>query len=138
VVEPQYWVIGHAGADQDGRPLPAEAVLLVPWWPEAMKYTHEEGNERVDAPILFTSEEAAGVELRETVEAEPDSYLKLVNQHGEQLVNEAYNNAAPLTIIGIGRDALADKLEDSDFLCVVVDGRMKLRQDFIEELNYDA
>jgi hypothetical protein len=138
VVEQQYWVIGHAGADQYGRPLPAEAVFSVPWWPEAMKYTHEEGNERVDALILFTSEEAADVQLRKTKEAEPDSYLKLVNQHDEQSVNEAYNNTAPLTIIGIGWDALADKLEDSDFLCVVVDGRMKLRQDFIEELSYDA
>jgi hypothetical protein len=138
VVEPQYWVIGHAGTDEGGRPLPAERVFSVPWWAEAMKYTHEEGNERVDAPILFTSEEAAEVQLRKTEEAEPDSYLKLVNQHGEQLVNEAYNNAAPLTIIGIGRDALADKLEDSDFLCVVVDGRMKLRQDLIEELSCDA
>jgi hypothetical protein len=138
VVEQQYWVIGHAGTDEGGRPHPAERVLSVPWWPQAMKYTHEEGNERVDAPILFTSEEVAEVQLRKTEEAEPDSYLKLVNQHDEQRVNEAYNNTAPLTIVGIGRDALADKLEDSDFLCLVVDGRMKLRQDFLEELSYDA
>jgi hypothetical protein len=136
--EQQYWVIGHADADQDGRPHPAEKVFSVPWWPEAMKYTHEEGNERVDAPILFTSEEAAEVQLRKIEEAEADSYLKLVNQHGEHRVNEAYNNAAPLTILGISRDALADKLGDSDFLCVVVNGRMKLRQDFIEELSCDA
>ena len=103
-----------------------------------MKYTHEEGNERVDAPILFTSEEAAEVELRETEEAEPDSYLKLVNQHGEQHVNQAYDNTAPLTVLVIDREALADKLGDSDFLCVVVDGRMMLRLDFIEELSSDA
>jgi hypothetical protein len=103
-----------------------------------MKYTHEEGNERVEAPILFTSEEAAEVQLRETEEAESDLYLKLVNQHGEQPVNKAYNNTAPLAILGISRDALADKLGDSDFLCVVVHGRMKLRQDFIEELSCDA
>ena len=138
MVEQQYWVIGHAGADQGGRPHPAEKVFSVPWWPEAMKYTHEEGNERVEAPILFTSEEAAEVQLRETEEAESDLYLKLVNQHGEQPVNKAYNNTAPLAILGISRDALADKLGDSDFLCVVVDGRMKLRQDFIEELSCDA
>jgi hypothetical protein len=138
VVEQQYWVIGHAGADQDGRPHPAETVFSVPWWPEAMKYTHEEGNELVDAPILFTSEEAADVELRKTLEAEPDSYLELVSQHGEQRMNEAYNNTAPLTILGISRYSLAAKLEDSDFLCVVVDGRMKLRQDFYEELSGDA
>jgi hypothetical protein len=108
VVEQQYWVIGHAGADQGGRPHPAEKVFSVPWWPEAMKYTHEEGNERVEAPILFTSEEAAEVQLRETEEAESDLYLKLVNQHGEQPVNKAYNNTAPLAILGISRDALAD------------------------------
>jgi hypothetical protein len=138
VVEQQYWIIGHAGTDEGGRPHPAERVFSVPWWPEAMKYTHEDGNERVDAPILFTSEEAAEVELRKTNEAEPDSYLKLVNQHGEQQVNQAYDNAAPLTVLVIDREALADKLGDSDFLCVVVDGRMMLRQDFIEELSSDA
>ena len=82
MVKQQYWVIGHAGADEVGRPHPAEKVFSVPWWPEAMKYTHEEGNERVEAPILFTSEEAAEVQLRETEEAESDLYLKLVNQHG--------------------------------------------------------
>jgi hypothetical protein len=38
----------------------------------------------------------------------------------------------------IDREALADKLGDSDFLCVVVDGRMMLRQDFIEALSSDA
>jgi hypothetical protein len=138
VVEQQYWVIGHAGADQFGRPHPTEKVFSVPWWPEAMKYIHEEGNERVDAPILFTSEKAAEAQLRKTEEAEPDLYLKLVNQHSEQRVNRAYNNTAPLTVLGINRDALADKLGDSDFLCVVVDGRMKLRQDFIEELTSNA
>jgi hypothetical protein len=103
-----------------------------------MKYTHEDGNERVDAPILFTSKEAAEVELRKTNEAEPDSYLKLVNQHGEQQVNQAYDNTAPLAVLVIDREALADKLGDSDFLCVVVDGRMMLRQDFIEALSSDA
>ena len=138
MVEQQYWVIGHAGVDEDGRPYPPETVYSVPWWPEAKKYTHEERNERVDALILSTSKEAAESELRETEEAEPDSYPKLVNQHGEQPVSKAYNNTAPLTILGISRDALADKLGDSDFLCVVVDGRMKLRQDFIEELSCDA
>ena len=30
---------------------------------------------------------------------------------------------------------LLDKLEDSDFLCVMVDGRMILRQDFAAELK---
>jgi hypothetical protein len=30
---------------------------------------------------------------------------------------------------------LLDYLEDSDFLCVMVDGQMKLRQDFVEEIR---
>ena len=138
MVEQQYWIIGHAGTDEGGRPHRAERVLSVPWWPEAMKYIHEEGNERVDAPILFTSEEAAKAHIRETENADPDLFLKLVNQHGEQHVNQAYDNTAPLTVLAIDREALADKLEDSDFLCVVVDARMKLRQDFIEELSSNA
>jgi hypothetical protein len=31
---------------------------------------------------------------------------------------------------------LLDYLEDSDFLCLIVDGRMKLHQDFVEEADW--
>jgi hypothetical protein len=138
VVKHQYWTIGRRGEDRSGRLHPAERVFSAPWWVEAYKYTHEEGIERVDAPMLFTSEQAAETQLGQTEESEADSYLKLVEEHGEQRVNRAYNNTAPFTVLGINRDALADKLEDAEFLCVMVDGRMKLRQDFIEELRGDA
>jgi hypothetical protein len=32
---------------------------------------------------------------------------------------------------------LLDKLEDSDFLCLMVDGRLRLRRDMIEELQIE-
>jgi len=41
-----------------------------------MKYIHEEGNERVVAPMLFTSEEAAEEQLQKAEATETDSYLK--------------------------------------------------------------
>lgn len=138
MVKQRYWTIGRGGEDRSGRVHPAEKVFSAPWWVEAYKYIHEEGNERVDAPMLFTSEQAAETQLGHAEESESDLYLKLVEEHGEQRVNKAYNNTAPLTVLGINWDALAEKLEDAEFLCVMVDGRMKLRQDFIEELRGDA
>jgi hypothetical protein len=47
----------------------------------------------------------------------------------------AYNNMAPLPVFDLDEDLLFGKLEDSDFLCVMVDGILKLRRDFMEELN---
>ena len=76
MVKQRYWIIGHAGVDRSGRPHPAEKVFSPPWWPEAMKYIHEEGNERVVAPMLFTSEEAAEEQLQKAEATETDSYLK--------------------------------------------------------------
>jgi hypothetical protein len=37
----------------------------------------------------------------------------------------------------VDRDTLIDKLEDSHFLNVMVDGKLKQRRDFIEELRAD-
>ena len=138
MVKQRYWIIGRGGEVRSGRLHPAEKVFSAPWWVEAYKYIHEEGNERVEAPMLFTSEQAAENQLSQAQEAQPELYLKLIEQHGEQRVNKAYKNTAPFTVLGINRDALADKLEDAEFLCVMVDGRIKLRQDFIEELRGDA
>ena len=74
-----------------------------------------------------------------TVEAEePDSHLRLIEEHGEEVLNRAWENAAPLHVFSMDRGWLLDLLEDSDFLCVMVDGRLKLRQDLIEELSTDA
>lgn len=49
--------------------------------------------------------------------------------------DEALDNTAPLRVLWIDRDSLLDKLGDSDFLCVMVDHRLKLRRDFMEELR---
>ena len=51
------------------------SVLSIPWWPEAVKWEHKDGNERVDAPMLFTTREAAEAQLREIQDAEADNYL---------------------------------------------------------------
>jgi hypothetical protein len=48
---------------------------------------------------------------------------------------EAVGNTSSLRVMWIDLDMLLDKLKDSDFLCVMVDHRLKLRQDFIEELK---
>jgi len=56
-----------------------------------------------------------------------------VRHYGERITNEAPNNSLPLRVFDIGRDLLLSKLEDSDFLRVMVDDRLKLRRDFAEE-----
>jgi hypothetical protein len=61
---------------------------------------------------------------------DPQSYLDLMERHGE-----AVANTSSLRVMWIDGDTLLDKLEDSDFLCVMVDRRLKVRQDFIEELK---
>jgi hypothetical protein len=53
----------------------------IPRWPEAVKWEHEDGKERVHAPMLFTSREAAEAQLREIQDAETDNYLSLVTHH---------------------------------------------------------
>jgi hypothetical protein len=111
------------------------SILSIPWWPEATKWEHKDGIERVDAPMLFTTREAAEAKLREIQDAEADNYLRLVEHHGEGIINVAYNNTAPLQVFDLDESLLFSKLEDSDFLCVMVDGILKLRRDFMEELS---
>ena len=96
---------------------------------------HKDGNERVDAPMLFTTREAAEAQLREIQDAEADNYLSLVEHHGEGIINVAYNNTAPPQVFDLDESLLFGKLEDSDFLCVMVDGILKLRRDFMEEIS---
>jgi hypothetical protein len=118
----RYWYLGMSS-------------LSIPWWTEVIKWGHAEGIERVDAPMLFTSKGAAEEQLREVEGAEADNYLRLVNALGEDEVNEAWSNTPQTKIFGVDEGSLLDALQDSDFLCVMVDGRMKLRQDFVEELR---
>jgi hypothetical protein len=135
----RYWLLAHAQEDEKTGSLPpVEIVVSIPWWTEVVKWEHKEGNEFVAAPILFTKQEAAEAQLQEWRDAEPDYYLELVNEHGEDLVNRAMPSSSPLHVFSIDREWLLDRLGDSDFLCVMVDGRLRLRQDFMEELSKDA
>jgi hypothetical protein len=111
------------------------SVLSIPWWPEAVKWGHKDGIERVDAPMLFTTREAAEEKLREIQDAEADNYLSLVDHHGEGIINVAYNNTAPLQVFDLDESLLLGKLEESDFLYVMVDGNLKLRRDFMEDME---
>ena len=112
-------------------------VISIPWWPEAVKRYYRKGNESVDAPFIFTTREAAEERLRQIRRREPEAYSRLVEEHGEADTEEALNNTAPLHVFSLDRENLLDKLQDSDFLCVALDGRLKLRLDLIRDLRRD-
>ncbi len=129
----RYWFLAPGKEDT-----PPEAAISVPWWPEVQpRWVHspEYGPEYLEAPMLFTTEEAAEEERRHLEDTELESYLDLVERYGEENVNEAYDNTLPLRVFGMSRDELLDKLENSDFLCVMVDDKLKLRGDLVEELK---
>ena len=108
----------------------------MPWWPEAEnKWVHEKGPEYVEAPQLFTTEAAAEGERHSLEQSAPEAYLDLVERYGEARAGEALDNTAPLRAMWTDRVSLLGSLEDSDFLCLMVDGVLKLRQDFIAELK---
>lgn len=109
--------------------------LSVPWWPEAGRWEHEDGDEQVAAPMLFTSQEAAEADLQDVQRRAADNYLDMVEMYGEATTNRALDNTAPPEVHGIDEDLLLGKLEDAEFLCVMVDGRMKLRREMVEELR---
>ena len=85
--------------------------------------------------MLFSTMAGAGEELRKQHGAAADEYLRLVERHGEEEVNEAYENTPPLMFHSLDNEKLLDYLEDSDFVCVMVDGRMRPHQDLVEELR---
>ena len=129
--EKQYWFLAQgAGTDNDA----AVRAFSIPWWPEAIKWAHREGDERVDAPMLFSRQEAAEAEARRLSEPDPDGYLSLVSEVGEEEANRILAKSLPLRAYDLGQEMLAMKLEDCEFLCVMVDGRIKLRRDFLAEL----
>ncbi len=111
-------------------------AFSVPWWLEIQpKWEHRQEIEYVQAPMLFSTREEAEKQRRDIENTEPESYLHLVEQFGEELTDEAFDNTSPLRVMWIDLDTLLDKLEDSDFLCVMVDHKLKLRQDFVEEVK---
>lgn len=113
------------------------SALSPPWWTEAgSKWVHDpEGPEYLEAPMLYTTRKRAEEELRQMEAREPEMYLNLVERHGAADVDEAFDNTAPLRAMWLDRDTLLSQLEECDFLCVMVDDRLRLRQDFMEELK---
>jgi len=109
--------------------------MSIPWWTEVIKWGHREAVERVDAPMLFTNRNGAENLVREVEGAEADNYLRLVERFGEDEVNEAWSNTPQTKIFEVDEETLLGYLQDSDFLCVMVDGRLRLREDFAEELR---
>jgi hypothetical protein len=99
------------------------------------RWVHDEGKEYVEAPVLFTTQEAAEKEASEINESTPEAYLDLVGRHGEDATNQAFDNYAPRRALWVDRETLLESLQEARFLCVMVDGRLKLREDFIEELQ---
>ena len=60
----RYWLLAHAQEDEKTGSLPPiEVVVSIPWWNEVVKWEHEEGNEFVAAPILYTRRGAAEAQL---------------------------------------------------------------------------
>jgi len=107
-----------------------------PWWGELEgKWLHEEGREHLEAPQLFTTRGAAEAQLHHLNAELPQAYLDVVKEHGAAAADEAFDNAAPLVLGWVDQGTLLDSLEEADFLCVMVDHRLKLRQDFMEELS---
>ena len=133
--ERRYWFLASAAEDASGELPEAITAVSAPWWPEAVKWEHREGIERVFAPVLYSTREAAEAQRLAHEAAELDSFRALNEEHGEEVMNRAWDHTSPLRVFGLDREELADKLEDADFLCVMVDDRLKLRQDFVAELG---
>jgi hypothetical protein len=89
----------------------------------------------VQAPRLFSTKEGAEEQLRSVEDSELERYRGLVDEYGEEETNRAFDNTSPLRVKWVDWYMLLDKLGDSDLPCVMVDHKLKLRQDFIEELK---
>jgi hypothetical protein len=74
-------------------------------------------------------------QMRSVEDSELEWYRGLVDEYGEAETNRAFDNTSPLRVKWVDWYMLLDKLGDSDFPCVMVDHKLKLRQDFIEELK---
>jgi hypothetical protein len=109
--------------------------ISVPYWSDVTMYEAEVGEDRVAAPMLFTSRERAVAELREHQEAEADSYLRLVEEYGDEAVGEALDNTPEQQIFEISASLLGEHLKDSDHMYVMVDGRVRLAWELAEELG---
>ncbi len=127
--EPRYWYLAQGREDDPEEKM---NVLSVPYWPEALRWDNGEG---VDAPMLFTTREAAEEQRRDIEGSDPDAYLYLVGKHGEDFINEALNNALPYRVFSLPDEWILDKLEDSTFEWVCLDGKLKTRERLISEMR---
>lgn len=112
-------------------------ALEPPWWPDARWYHYEEEWDAVRAPILYTRREEAEEEARSLRHEEPEGYLELVEDRGQADADEAMDNYVPYKALWVDRETLVDKLEGSRFLCLKVDGVLRLRRDLLKELRGD-
>lgn len=112
-----------------------DLALEPPAWPTVFAQDVEEGWDKVHAPILYTEREKAEEAARELEAEETEGYLQLVESHGQADADDAWDNYVPFKPLWVDRSTLLDKLEDSTFLCVMVDGVLKLRQDYVEQLR---
>ena len=117
-----YWYIGVS-------------PISVPYWSDVTMYEAEVGEDRVAAPMLFTSRGRAVAELREHQEAEADAYLRLVEEYGDEAVGEALDNTPEQQIFEISASLLGEHLKDSDHMYVMVDGRVRLAWELAEDLG---
>lgn len=131
--ETTHWFL--AQAQQEVHPLIA---VSDPFWPEAVKWVEEQGDKKIQAPMLFTSLEQAEDELREHNASAPDSYLGFIEKYGEEVVNEAFDNSAPLHVFGLPAELLADKLDEAEIPYVMVDEEIKSRGNLIQQLRHEA
>ncbi len=91
--------------------------------------------EYLEIPQLYATQVAAEEELRLIEEAEPDTYLDMVDRYGEEETDQAVSNTPSLKVCYLDRNSLIEQLEESDYLCVRVDEQIMLREDFIKELK---
>jgi hypothetical protein len=90
--------------------------LDIPWWTDVLAWEREEEVEYNRIPKIFTK--------RDWAEAE----------EGDEEAPGARLGSVPYEAFWVDQGTLLDKLIDADFLCVMVDGKIRLRSDFIEEL----
>src|SRR5215213_7794860 len=101
MAERSYWYIGVS-------------PISVPYWSDVTMYETEFGNDRVVAPMLFSTREAAEAELRAHRDAEADAYLRAVEMYGEEDFGRALDNTPEQQLFEIGTWLLGEHLKASD------------------------
>jgi hypothetical protein len=112
----------------------AVAPLSVPYWSEVAVYETKVGDERVVAPMLFSTRENAEAELSLLREGEADAFLRAVDDYGLKRMNEALDNTPELRVFEINSWLLGEHLKDSDLVYVIVDGQVRRAGGLSEEL----